>query len=723
MKKVKRTLFFAIAIILSLVGSEISAFNYTINFSGSGASNSVENVIVQNLTKGITATVVAGRTLTITDLSNGLEQLNQNYKSIIFNKINNLGQYEMSFYSPNIGLTKISAYLADGRKICDNSTNLQAGYNNFDLKLPMGIFIIHVSGNGYSYTEKLQNAINTTYKPDIRYNQTQKTQTSAAQKVVSNTSETVYMLYNTGDILLYKGVSGNYTTILTDIPSASKTVDFNFIECKDANGTNYAIVKVGTQTWMAENLKATKYRTIDDVTNLTNNSDWGAFTISSWCNYNNDTTNGTTYGKLYNWYSATDIRNIAPAGWHVPSDSEWTTLTTVLNGESVAGIKLKDAGANFWGLSNTATNQSGFTALPGGYRLLSGQFNYSGSNAAWWSATESTSTTGYYRLISGTSPSVVIGNYSKNAGFSIRCLKSTAPVLTTTAASAILSTGASCGGNVTETGGEVVTSYGICWSTAANPTTANSTTAVGAGSGLFTGSMTGLTPNTSYYVRAYATNSIGTTYGNQVTFTTLLTDPITVTDVDGNIYHTVVIGTQTWLVENLKTTRYNDGATISYITYDPNWIITTNGGYGWPNSLLANKDAYGAIYNWYAVGTGKLAPTGWHVATKSDVETLLAYLGGAAGAGGKLKESGTTNWVYGNAGATNTSGFTALPAGYRSSATGNFQKFGYLSVFWTATEAAGTSTAGRLIMDNTSTNADLSNDNKLMGFSVRCVKD
>ena len=144
----------------------------------------------------------------------------------------------------------------------------------------------------------------------------------------------------------------------------------------------------------------------------------------------------------------------------------------------------------------------------------------------------------------------------------------------------------------------------------------------------------------------------------------------TVTDIDSNVYHTVTIGTQVWMVENLKTTRYNDGQEIPLVTDTVSWENLTSPGYSWFNNDTVFKKSYGALYNWYTVNTGKLAPAGWHVPTLTEWNTLAAFLGGNTTAGGKMKSTGTIEsdtglWYSPNTNATNSSGFTAIPGGYR----------------------------------------------------------
>ncbi|MFT3753405.1 MAG: FISUMP domain-containing protein [Paludibacter sp.] len=1021
MKKVEKFRLSAMVLVLLFCSLKAFALDYTITFTGSGASSTVENVIVQNLTKGTQVAVSVGNVLRLSDQTNAIEKTISELETLKILSTPEVGRYTLSFYAPNAGVTQISAYSIDGRKLAGINTTLQIGDNSFQLSLPQGLYVIRVAGSGYNYSEKLVNQVGLGVKPGITFTGGDNAENRISQKSKSVTS--VFMSYTTGDMLLYKGISGNYSTIVTDVPTANKTINFNFVECKDASGNYYTVVKIGNQTWMAENLRTAKFRTGDDIVNLTNSSDWGMFTISSWCNYNNNPANDV-YGKLYNWYAVSDSRNIAPLGWHVATDVEWTALTTTLGGESLAGGKLKETGSAHWNSPNTgATNSSGFSALPAGDRVGStGVFETIGTGTFWWTATEQTSAYVYFRssgyngtgigrsgspkqsglsvrcvkdadlpTLTTTAPTgityttaigggnittdggaaitargvcwsttanptvsnskstsgtgtgtftasimgltvnttyyvrayatnssgtaygeqlvfnslpydaltvvdadgnlyhtVTIGTQvwmvenlrttkyrngdpipnitdnsswvylsggaycwfnndiankeiygalyngytvfdsrniapfgwhvpaleewtilstylggdvlagsklkesgaarwytpnvgatnesgftalpggarnkdtgaftnlglncffwnktqvdsysskqsvlyydrsnfgpsacSNNYGNSVRCIKNSVATILTTNPATITSTAATCGGNVTLDGGEFVTEYGICWSTSSNPTVANSKKAVGTGIGSFTTSITGLTPNITYYVRAYATNGLGTAYGQEVSFKTLLTDPITVTDIDGNVYHTVTIGTQTWMVENLKTTRYNDGAAITYLPNSYDWTAATSGGYCWPNGSIANKETYGAMYNWFAASTGKLAPTGWHVPAKSEAETLVAYLGGTTVAGSKLKESGNLHWVSGNTDATNSSGFTAVPGGYRSSATGNFQQFGVTEVWWITTEYSGIS-GYQLGLESSNAIAALNTNYKLIGCNVRCIKN
>jgi uncharacterized protein (TIGR02145 family) len=195
----------------------------------------------------------------------------------------------------------------------------------------------------------------------------------------------------------------------------------------------------------------------------------------------------------------------------------------------------------------------------------------------------------------------------------------------------------------------------------------------------------------------------------------------TVTDIDGNVYHTVTIGTQTWTVENLKATKYNDGTAIPNITDNTTWGGLATGAYCWYNDSSTYKNTYGALYNWYAINTGKLAPTGWHVPTSADWDTLSAYLGGDDTAGGKLKETGTAHWLSPNAGATNETGFSALPGGCRD-LNGSFGDIGSFCYLWSATELMATDAGTRSLSSDGYAIAKF-NSYKQSGFSVRLLKD
>jgi len=310
------------------------------------------------------------------------------------------------------------------------------------------------------------------------------------------------------------------------------------------------------------------------------------------------------------------------------------------------------------------------------------------------------------------------------------------PVVTTAAVSGITLTTAACGGNVTSDGGATVTARGVCWSTNLTPTISDNKTTDGTGAGAFTSILTGLSANATYYVRAYATNSAGTGYGSAMSFST----PATVTDIDGNIYNTITIGTQIWMVENLKTTKYRDGTSIPNITNATSWSSLSSGAYADYDNNPTMATDNGRLYNWYAATDAhNIAPTGWHVPSDAEWTILENYLSAngynfdGTVTGNKFAKSlaATTTWTYssitGAVGNTdfptfrNKTGFTAYASGYRY-ITGVFDGIGDYGSWWTTNTNNATEAWSRYLF-NADYNMSKVSRNKIYGFSIRCVKD
>ena len=301
--------------------------------------------------------------------------------------------------------------------------------------------------------------------------------------------------------------------------------------------------------------------------------------------------------------------------------------------------------------------------------------------------------------------------------------------LTTSSVSSITGTTAISGGNITNDGGATITARGIVWSTSPNPTTADNSTSDGAGTGSFTSNLSNLTANTTYYVRAYAVNSAGTAYANQVSFATtnggIITNPGAGVTFNGYTYTSIVLGnSQEWMGENLRTTTYANGDPIPNVTDNTQWQNLTTGAWSHYNNDSQYENPYGKIYNWYSMTDSRnVCPTGWHVPTNTDWNTLINYLGGDAVAGGKMKSTGTQYWNSPNVNATNESGFSALPGGFRDFG-GTFNVFGNDVYFGSATQfplSTMAYSAYPLSSNGGSTFEDALDSD--MGAYVRCLKD
>ncbi len=310
-------------------------------------------------------------------------------------------------------------------------------------------------------------------------------------------------------------------------------------------------------------------------------------------------------------------------------------------------------------------------------------------------------------------------------GNDVEFVTSTAPPsVTTVQVTNIAAVTATCGGNITYDGGAQITSRGVCWSTSPQPDITDSHSSDGTGSGSFPSTLTNLSPATIYYVRAYASNGSWTVYGEEFSFRTKLSD------VQGNLYNTVVIGTKLWMAENLRATSLNNNTPISEITDNAQWVSVNTPAYCWYNNDVSFKPTYGALYNWYSVNSGQLCPDGWHVPTDDEFNLMETTLGMAADQAGVwgwrgtdhgLKMKNTTGWEESGNG-TNSSGFTALPGGYRFGLDGMFMLQSTITYWWTASEHDADRGWYRRL-DSSSDQVYRASTSKKGGKYVRCVKN
>ena len=546
----------------------------------------------------------------------------------------------------------------------------------------------------------------------------------------------------------------------------------------DIDGNSYDAVQLGNQIWMAQNLRTTRYADGTSISNIA-----GAYYAGSL---------PAAYGYLYNWQAVVrDESNIAdnqylqgicPDGWHVPSVAEWMQLIEYIGGQkhytcngNPEYIAKAMAGQDGWADSDVkysvgwcpeVNNATGFSALPAG-RNTGSASGYFGQQeyAFFWASPSARTIYPYVYKIHCSFPSVEHGPAGLTDAFSVRCLRidstggsgggETGPVLPTVITnlvSAVFATTATGGGEVVSDGGASVTSRGVCWSTAVAPTISGSHTSDGTGTGIFTSNLTGLSAGTAYHVRAYATNSVGTAYGNEIVFTTPAPDgegcmgATTVTDIDGNTYNTVQIGSQCWMKENLRTTQYADGTPIEQGTgnssFVPYWYYSNNNP--------STKNEYGLLYNWRAVvrnsgssnsnpsGIQGICPDGWHVPSDAEWTQLTDYVSSRPEyvCGYNYTHiakalAATTRWNYNNMYAcaigneielNNATGFSALPAGYYYDEI--YPCFG--SEAWiTSATAGGNYNDGQWIrrMFHTSPFVQASLHYKDVACSVRCVRD
>jgi uncharacterized protein (TIGR02145 family) len=242
---------------------------------------------------------------------------------------------------------------------------------------------------------------------------------TAAQRTAISSPATGLLIWQTDGIQGYYYYSGTNWVGLTGSGPGGNSPSM----CIDYDGNAYPTFTIGTQTWMGENLRVTHYRNGEAIPNVTNNAAWAALATGAYCWYDNYQPTNIKYGGLYNWYSVNDARGLCPQEWHVPTHAEWTTLTTYLGGTLVAGGKMKSVSALWTSPNPDATNNSGFSGLPGGYRGNDGSFINIGNNGYWWSSTEYSSLNAWLRGLNYYNGSVYESYMNMKAGVSVRCLR------------------------------------------------------------------------------------------------------------------------------------------------------------------------------------------------------------------------------------------------------------------------------------------------------------
>ena len=408
---------------------KVNGQNYLISFAGTGASSTVTSVKVENLTKGTSLILNGSDILRLTTATgvNSEEYTQSSELKIYPNPMTDNATLEI--FPPFEGNAIISVYDMTGKPVAQLPSFLENTPQGFRLSgIKNGFYLIKISGNNYQFSGKLlcKGESNGTVRIEKLRNSFQAVGGKAENTGSKGTLATVDMAYTTGDRLKFTSNSGNYSTVVTETPTQDKTIAFNFITCTDGDNINYPVVAIGSQVWMAENLRTTKYQngdligtttpsTLDISNEMTPKYHWA---------FNGEESNVVTMGRLYTFYAITDNRGLCPSGFHVPTDPEWTALTTYLGGVSVSGGKLKETGTTHWASLNIgATNETGYTALPGGLRSSDGYFLSFLYLGRWWSATEESPDFAYGRTMNYNSASVSKNMLGEKDGNSVRCIK------------------------------------------------------------------------------------------------------------------------------------------------------------------------------------------------------------------------------------------------------------------------------------------------------------
>ena len=440
---------FGFVIFLILTIAKTNAQDYKINFAAIGDTNAVSNVKVENLTRGNSVFLNSGDTLHLkSSLGIDSQDIEDNRIHLYPNPMRD--QSILTFVSTDENNTAFSIVDLMGKTVYQTIITLSPGKHSLRISgIDPGIYFVKVAAKNYTQSIKLISESNSKCHAEIAV---VSSDASIGNLPLKSAESTVEMLYSEGDLLLFKGTAGPYSTILTDTPAGSKTIFFSFSSCNDYDGNHYSTSIIGNQTWMTENLKTTHFSDGTEIPLVESALVWDnlSYTDKAYCFYDNSAANASVYGALYTWPAAMNgaestetnpsyIQGACPCGWHLPSENEWMELEMFLgmSYEEAYGLgwrgtdegdKLKANGG--WFENGNGTNSSGFSALPGGSRMNK-LFSGLGETTYFWSTTEyfnitylafNRSLSYLHSEIGWFSASHYYG-YPKNHGFSVRCVK------------------------------------------------------------------------------------------------------------------------------------------------------------------------------------------------------------------------------------------------------------------------------------------------------------
>jgi len=419
-------MFSIVFFVCCLISSSAISQNINIQFSATGAGSTIDSIIVENLTQNLSVRLLSGDILQLQMGTINIQQhdLKEESTYIYFDEITQVPK--LVLLKQDATICHITVYDILGRQLTQFSNLLTMGIHTFSMTgLKTGFYVVNIKNENGSKSIKFSvNGSIQASNPTIIYeNSVQTTKDDNYQDKNDTYKNVVPMAYNADERLFIKAYSGIYITYYTFVPEEPETITIELNVCTDASENHYATVKIETQTWMAENLKSDSYCNGDVILNEQNMNSWSLLTGGAWCHLNNDITMEDKYGKLYNFYAASDYRNPCPCGWHVPEKTELESLISFLGGAEIAGGKLKQTGTQYWQSPNVANNESGFSALPGRSRSNLGYFGSdTGEDAYFLTKTTSGSYCWAFGIGSGDTGVFAIET-SKKFGGSIRCIQ------------------------------------------------------------------------------------------------------------------------------------------------------------------------------------------------------------------------------------------------------------------------------------------------------------
>ncbi|MEI7663804.1 MAG: FISUMP domain-containing protein [Bacteroidota bacterium] len=439
-----KTIAIAFLVMVSII--KTGAQNYQVTFAGTGAAITVDSVRVENLSQ-CTSLVLTGKDTLVLSGTVGMNETGQPHDHGISVYPNpSQGNFIAGIEAPEAGTAHLELFGISGDMILDRTEILTAGRHFFQLKnIPGGIYILKIESGLHTCHAKLVSrgsaeggnvmiSNESADKPEFLNGQPDN------QQFLTNrtTASKIIMPFNAGDTLKLTGRSGNFRTVQMLFPTQGQTVTFTFVQCADADSNHYAVVQIGSQLWMQENLKTTRYRDGSLIPNVTDSATWGNLTSGGWCDYHNLPAEGACYGHLYNFYAVADSRNLCPAGWHVASHAEWNLMerlldqtvdTTALAGcGTIIGRILKEGCATRWQYMDTTygLNSAGFTALCTNYRTATGAWSLApGDNHddGFWTGSSYNASSAWFRSLRWCFADIYTLFPMKKSGYSVRCIR------------------------------------------------------------------------------------------------------------------------------------------------------------------------------------------------------------------------------------------------------------------------------------------------------------
>ena len=410
----------SLLILMLLPAFSLLSQNYMISFIGSGETTVIDSVVVYNFEQNTSLTLQGNDTLHLVE-NLGIGQPSRHKPINIYpNPTANSSRLELFCY--RAGKAVLQVYNTSGMLIYQEELLVQQGDNTFMLEgLRQGNYLIRIDTPSDEYSGQL--IATGGGSGSLRLIKSASGNFKSSPNIEKNSGSLIQMRYYAGERLLLKSFAGPHIHIKSMIPVGNERVNFNFFPCVDGDGNHYPVTTIGTQVWMAENLKTTSYQNGDPIPKVAEGPVWINLTTGGYCAFGNNSSNPSDYGYLYNWFAVDDSRNLCPAGWHVAENSQWQILGDYLGND--AGGKLKEVGTAHWESPNTgATNLYGFSAVGGGYRWHnSDSFSSINTLGYWWSSTETSETTAWSRRMHSYNYGFDYLSYDKRYGFSVRCLK------------------------------------------------------------------------------------------------------------------------------------------------------------------------------------------------------------------------------------------------------------------------------------------------------------